>query len=123
MEDRLLAGLKLAESYWKKSEMADKPIKIHFAKLLNEYEMFSLHQLGKIVRLSPRELSGKLAPKNGGGRFEAETLGALVRIRELRLRGASITPTLLRMVTEGGTSFSCLTSLTGIPYSTYYKYV
>lgn len=122
MEDRLLSGLKMAEMYWKKAELADKPVKIEFAKLLNDYEMFSLHQLGKIVRLNPRELSGKVEPKNGGGRFEAECLGALIKMRELRLRNQPITPTLIEMVVQGGCSFSCAVNLTGIPYTTYYKY-
>lgn len=122
MEDRLLTGLKLAELYWKKSELADKALKIEFAKLLNGHEMFSLNQLAKIVRLNPRELSGKVEPMSGGGRFEPECLGALIQIRELRLRRDPIKPRLIEMVVNNGCSYSCAVSLTGIPYTTYYKY-
>jgi hypothetical protein len=32
-----------------------------------------------------------------------------------------ITPALLRIVLESGTSFSCAVALTGISYSSYYK--
>lgn len=123
MEDRLLAGLKLAELYWKKSELADKPLKIEFAKQLNGHEMFSLNQLAKIVRLNPRELSGKLESMSGGGRFEPECLGALISMRQLRLLGEPIKPRLIELVVNNGTSYSCAVELTGIPYSTYYKHV
>lgn len=122
MSDTILDGLKLAEAKWKSAIGADKLLKLHYAKEIHEYGLFSLNQLAKIVRLSPREVSAKLKANSGGGRFEPETLSTLIILRQTYLRNDPVRPSLIEVALEGGTSYSCLVRLTGIPYSTYYKY-
>lgn len=121
MEDRLLSGLKLAEVYWKKAPFAKREEKVAMAEALNYYEMFSLTQLAKIVDLNPRDLSGKLKPSAGGGRFDPQTLGTLVMLREHRLKGSKPSTGLVALTREAGNSLSCTCALTGIPYTTYYN--
>jgi hypothetical protein len=123
LEDHILNGLLKAESYWKKAAIADKITKIDMAKELNNLKMFSLNQLAKIVRIPARELSSRMSPKSGGGRFEPETLSALAVVRRKKLAGEAIPQALLQLIVESDTSYSCACELTGIPYSTYYKLV
>lgn len=120
MEDRQLAGLQLAHRYWLESRNADNTIKRAFARELHGFEMFSLNQLAKIVRMNVKYIALELKSNSGGGRFEPEALTALISIRKNELSGTRTQPSLLRLCLEGGCSFTCIVTLTGIKYSSYY---
>jgi hypothetical protein len=100
---------------------ADKEHKVSMARELYEYEMFSLTQLAKIVRLNTRTVAMHLSKNSVGGRFSPEALTSLIAMRQQQLQRERVTPSLLRVVLESGTSFSCAVALTGISYSSYYK--
>jgi len=55
-----------------------------------------------------------------GGRFEPEALSCLIQMRKCVVDGTRVQPSLLRLTLEGGVSFSCAVTLTGISYSSYY---
>lgn len=124
MEDTKLTGLKMAEFYWRKAFYADKGTKIAYAEDLHKYAMFSLSQIAKVVRLQTVELTrAGMKANSKGGRFEPETLSALISMRQYKLTGERVPARLIEITAEGGTSWSCAASLTGIPYSNYYKNV
>lgn len=120
MEDRQLAGLQLAHKYWMEARNADHTIKRGFARDLHDFELFSLNQLAKIVRMNVKWVATDLKSNSGGGRFEPEALSALISIRKNELAGIRTQPSLLRLCLEAGCSFSCVVTLTGIKYSSYY---
>jgi hypothetical protein len=91
------------------------------AQELYGYEMFSLTQLAKIVRLNTKYIAAVLKKNSAGGKFEPEALTSLIAMRVQQMQKERITPALLRIVLESGTSFSCAVALTGISYSSYYK--
>lgn len=121
MEDRNLAGLRLAKQYWMDSRNADKELKLTMARELHSFSMFSLNQLAKIVRVNVKYVAFKLTANAKGGRFEPEALTSLIAMRQQQIQRERITPALLRIVLGSGTSFSCAVVLTGISYSSYYK--
>lgn len=121
MEDRQLAGLRLAKQHWMDARNADKEHKIAMAQELYGYEMFSLNQLAKIVRINTKYIAAVLKKNAAGGKFEPEALTSLIAMRVQQLQRERITPSLLRIALESGTSFSCAVALTGISYSSYYK--
>lgn len=124
MEDKKLACLKLADNYWRKTFYAEKPLKLEYAKELHGFGLLSLTQLAKIVRLTAVELTRDgLKPNSNGGRFEPETLTALISMRNSRVLGEKVPVRLIELCVEGGTSWSCAAKLTGVPFSTYYKNV
>lgn len=126
MEDRKLAGLKLANHYWQKSysDLVGSMQKLEMAKELHEYGMFSLSQIAKIVRLQVVALTREGMTRNAtGGRFEPETLTTLIAMRQSRLLGERVPVRLIEICTKGGTSWSCAATLTGVSYSNYYKNV
>lgn len=121
MEDRKLAGLRLAKQHWMDARNADKTHKLAMAQELYGFEMFSLNQLAKIVRLNVRPIAAALTKNAVGGKFSPEALTSLIAMRQQQMQRERITPALLRIVLESGTSFSCAVALTGISYSSYYK--
>ena len=125
MEDRNLAGLRLAKQYWMDSRNADRDLKLEMARELHAFELFSLNQLAKIVRINVKFVAAKLKKNAPGGKFEPEVLSTLVAIRQIQLqrgeRGERVPKSLLRIALDNGTSFSCVVSLTGISYGSYYK--
>lgn len=121
MEDRQLAGLQLAHRYWLEARNADNAIKRSFARDLHAFELFSLNQLAKIVRTNVKNVATELKSNSGGGRFEAEALSTLVQIRKHVLAGTRVAPSLLRIALGAGCSYSCIVTLTGIKYSSYYR--
>lgn len=122
MEDRLLAGLRLANKYWMESRNADKELKLTMARELHGYSMFSLNQLAKIVRINVKYVAATLKKNAVGGKFEPEVLSTLIAIRHVQLtRGERVSKTLLRIALDNGTSYSCVVRLTGISYGSYYK--
>lgn len=122
MEDKKLEALEQASFYWQKAFYADNLTKLAYAADLHKYEIFSLNQIAKICRVRPVELSRyHLKPNAKGGRFEPETLTALAAMRRSHLKGDKVSPKLIEICVNGGTSFSCATALTGIAYSSYYK--
>lgn len=121
MEDRKLAGLRLAKQHWMDARNADKEHKLTMARELYEFEMFSLNQIAKIVRINVRTIAAALTKNAPGGKFSPEALTSLIAMRQQQMQRERITPSLLRIVLESGTSFSCAVALTGISYSSYYK--
>lgn len=122
MEDRNLAGLRLAKQYWMDSRNADRKVKLDMARELHGFELFSLNQLAKIVRINVKFVAASLKKNAPGGKFEPEVLSTLVAIRQIQItRGERVPKSLLRLALDNGTSFSCVVSLTGISYGSYYK--
>lgn len=121
MEDRLLSGLRLAQKYWMESRNADSKLKLVMARELHGHGMFSLNQLAKIVRINVKYVAAVLKKNATGGKFEPESLTALISMRQQQIQRERINPALLRIVLGSGTSFSCAVVLTGISYSSYYK--
>jgi len=121
VEDRQLAGLKLAQQYWLDSRNADRKLKLQFARELHGFGLFSLNQLAKIVRTNVKVIAGELEKNAKGGRFTPETLSSLVIMRQTILQNKRVSPMLLRLALGAGTSFSCIVSLTGISYGAYYR--
>jgi hypothetical protein len=120
--DRVLEALEAAVDIWDKTVMGMKEEKLAYANQLWRYEHFSLPQIAKIVRINPRYIYEELQPNNTkGGRFDPATLSTLVRIRRSYLQGQKIPRQLVSMAIKGGTSYSCVTALTGISYSAYYE--
>ena len=123
MEDRKLAGLTLAKEYWLEARNADNKHKLQMACDLHGYELFSLNQLAKIVRTNVKNVAMVLKKNSGGGKFEPEALTCLIQMRKAVLEGTRVAPSLLRLTMEAGVSFSCIVTLTGISYSSYYREV
>lgn len=122
MEDRNLAGLRLAKQYWMDSRNADRKLKLDMARELHGFELFSLNQLAKIVRINVKFIAASLKKNATGGKFEPEVLSTLVAIRQIQLtRGERVPKSLLRIALDSDTSFSCVVRLTGISYGSYYK--
>jgi hypothetical protein len=122
LEDKLLEALELAGDIWEKSALGDKMEKLGYAAQLNRFGVFSLPQIAKVVRINSRFLYEEMKPKaDKGGRFDPQTLSTLVRIRRCRLERKVVPHALIRTGIEGGTSYSCMVKLTGIPYSKYYE--
>lgn len=122
MEDRNLAGLRLAKQYWVESRHADRQLKLDMARELHGFELFSLNQLAKIVRINVKFIAAQLKKNAVGGKFEPEVLSTLVAIRQVQItRGERVPKSLLRIALENGTSYSCVVRLTGISYGSYYK--
>lgn len=123
MEDRQLAGLRLAHKYWLEARNADHQIKREFARELHTFELFSLNQLAKIVRMNVKWVATDLKSNSKGGRFEPEALTALISMRKSVTEDVRVAPSLLRLTLEAGCSYSCVVTLTGIKYSSYYREV
>ena len=121
MEDRQLAGLKLAQQYWMDSRNADRKLKVKMARDLHGFGLFSLNQLAKIVRTNVKVIAGELEKNAKGGRFTPETISSLIIMRQTLLQNKRVSPMLLRLALQAGTSFSCIVSLTGISYGAYYR--
>jgi hypothetical protein len=121
VEDRQLAALKLAQKYWMESRNADRKLKVQMARELHGFELFSLNQLAKIVRTNVKVIAGVLEKNAKGGRFTAETLSSLIIMRQQLLANKRVSPMLLRLALQAGTSFSCIVSLTGLSYGAYYR--
>lgn len=123
LTDKLLEALELADEIWVKAQFGDKVEKLGYAAQLNRLGVFSLPQIAKIVRLNSRYIYEEMQPKaKKGGRFDPATLSTLARIRRLRVEQRMVIPhALIRTAIEGGTSYSCMVALTGIPYSKYYE--
>lgn len=121
VEDRQLAGLRMAHKYWLESRSATNTIKREFAHDLHGYELFSLNQLAKIVRVNVKFIALSMKSNSKGGRFEPEALSTLVQIRKNEVEGIRTAPSLLRLALEAGCSFTCIVTLTGIKYSSYYR--
>lgn len=120
--DKILEALELAGEIWGKTTLGMKEEKLAYAHQLYRMEHFSLPQIAKIVRLNSRYIYEEFTPNNTkGGRFDPATLSTLARIRRSHLQGQKIPHQLISMGIKGGTSYSCLTALTKIPYSAYYE--
>jgi len=120
--DKRLEALELAEELWQESYYADKQQKLGYAAQLHRFGVFSLPQIAKVVRLNPRYIYDELSPNaEKGGRFEPETLNAMVRIRRCIILGQKVPEALVRTGIGAGTSYTCLVALTGLPYATYYE--
>jgi hypothetical protein len=121
VEDRQLAALQLAKKYWMEARNADTKHKLQLAGELHAFELFSLNQLAKIVRINTKYVAAAFKSNAKGGRFEPEALSCLIQMRKCVVDGTRVQPSLLRLTLEGGVSFSCAVTLTGISYSSYYK--
>lgn len=120
--DKVLGALELAEDLWGKAVLANKEEKMGFAAQLHREAHFSLPQIAKIVRLPARYIYEEFRPNGGkGGRFDPESLSTLVVIRRNHVKGLPIADALIRGGILSGTSYTCLTALTRIPYSKYYE--
>lgn len=120
--DRTLEALELASDIWTKTAMAAKVEKMGYAADLHRMAHFSLPQIAKIVRINARFIYEEFTPNaKKGGRFDPQTLSTLARIRRAHLEGEKVPKQLIGMGIRGGTSYSCLTALTGISYSAYYE--
>jgi hypothetical protein len=120
--DKILSALTDAIAAWDGCVYGSKNEKLHWAHTVHKHGVFSIPQIAKIVRLPARYIYDEMAPNNpkGGGRFDPQTLSALKRIRHAHVLGEKISHSLLKLAISGGTSYSCIVTLTGIPYSTYY---
>jgi hypothetical protein len=104
------------------SRNADRKLKLDMARELHGFELFSLNQLAKIVRINVKFIAAGLKKNAAGGKFEPEALSTLIAIRQIQLtRGERVPRSLLRIALEADTSFSCVVRLTGISYGSYYK--
>ena len=121
MEDRQLAGLRLAKQYWMDSRNADRELKLEMARELHTFELFSLNQIAKILRINVKYIAAELRKNAVGGKFEPEALSSLIIMRQMQLNNQRIQPSLLRLVLDTGTTFSCTVALTGISYGSYYR--
>lgn len=120
--DKVLEALETAEEVWERCVLADKQEKMGYAAKLYRYEHFSIPQIAKIVRLASRYLYVEFQPNaDKGGRFDPATLSTLAKIRRLHVQGRRVPDALVRIGVQGGTSYTCLTVLTRIPYSAYYE--
>lgn len=121
MEDKRLEALTQAEFYWRKSFYEGRMTKLAYAEDLHKYQLFSISQLSKIVRMHAAELSRYGLAKNGrGGRFEPESLSNLIHLRKQKLKDEVVAVSMIKGCVEAGTSWSCVSYLTGISYSSYY---
>ena len=120
--DKTLTALTEADHFWRDAAYVDKARSLTMGRVLNEYGIFSLSQIAKIIRMNSRYVYEELERNNTkpGGRFEPQTLTTLVRIRQALVLEERVPLALIRLAIEGGTSYSCLCRLTGLPYSTYY---
>lgn len=120
-KDKVLEALEEAVDIWEKTVLANRSDKLAYAHVLWRYEHFSLPQIAKIVRLNARYVYEELLPNGAkGGRFDPQTLSTLARIRRALLQGERVPDALVRMGIMGGTSFTCMTVLTGLSYGAYY---
>lgn len=120
-KDKVLEALEEAVDIWEKTVLANRSDKLAYAHVLWRYEHFSLPQIAKIVRLNARYVYEELIPNGAkGGRFDPQTLSTLARIRRALLQGERVPDALVRMGIMGGTSFTCMTVLTGLSYGAYY---
>ena len=120
--DKKLAALRAADEAWAKALYCNKEEKLGLAAELHRHELFSIPQIAKIVRLNARYIYEELQPNaaKGGGRFDPATLSIMVKIRMARMTDQPVAPALIRTAIKGGTSYSCMVKLTGLPYATYY---
>lgn len=122
INDTKLEALIQAEYYWRKAFYEGKLTKLAYAEDLNRYGIFSLSQIAKIVRLYPAELSRHGLSRNGrGGRFEPESLAALIRLRKQKLKDENVSTIMIKGCVESGTSWACVSYLTGISYNSFYS--
>lgn len=120
--DTILEALELAGEVWSKTTLGLKEEKLSYAHELHRFRLFSLPQIAKIVRLNSRYIYEELSPNaKKGGRFDPATLSTLARIRRAHIQGQRVPHQLISMGIKGGTSYTCLTALTKIPYSNYYE--
>lgn len=123
IEDTVLDGLEYANRAWQLSLQASRNEKMSLAEKLHGYEMFSLNQMSKIVRLSPVTLSRVMRPNAGGGRFQPEALSTLMVLRRMYLLRDQPPLRLVMVALNTGTSLNCIAKLTGFPYSSLYERV
>ena len=114
MEDRNLAALKLAKQYWLEARNADTKHKLQLAADLHQFELFSLNQLAKIVRINIKYVAGVLKSNAKGGRFEPEALSSLIAMRNCVLNNTRVQPSLLRLTLEAGVSYSCAVTFNSV---------
>lgn len=112
--------LERAHRIWTMSIVAGHKEKLAFAEELNAHGMFSIRQLAKIVRLSHGALSQHITKQSRGGRFNPESLTALVILRKLVLNGEKLPINMVSAVVKGGTSVSTLAYLVGANHTTLY---
>lgn len=121
MEDTKLEALTQAEFYWRKSFYEGRMTKLAYAEDLHKYSIFSISQIAKIVRMHTAELSRYGLQRNGkGGRFEPESLASLIQLRKQKLKDEMVSTSMITGCVESGTSWACVSYLTGISYSSYY---
>lgn len=122
MEDKHLEALTQAEFYWRKSFYEGRLTKLAYAEDLHRYGIFSMTQIAKCVRMHTAELSRHGLTRNGkGGRFEPESLSALIYLRKQRLSEQSVATGMVQAALDSGTSWACVSYLCGIAYSSYYN--
>jgi hypothetical protein len=114
MDDRLRA-LTLAHRFWAMTQFALREEKMAYAVELDAFGIFSLSQLGKIVRCHKATLAKVLGAKQRpGGRFEPNSLNALALLRKKVLQGETLSQSLIEDLAENGTSVSCACRLIGV---------
>lgn len=118
--DRKLAILEQAHEAWLKSMYAKPSEKVELAKALNAHGCFSIRQIAKIVRMSPGALGRHISKSGIGGKFDPETLTALIALRKVVLTGEQLPLGMVRAVVKGGTTVSTLARLTGANHTTLY---
>ena len=119
--DSKLALLERAHHAWKVSMVADFKTRLELAHEMNDTRQFSIRQVAKIVRVTPATLSKYLDKKGDGGRFNPESLSALMSIRRIVSKGEKAPAGLVRSVVNDGTSGSTLAKLVGLHHSRIYE--
>lgn len=112
--------LERAERIWMMSLVAGNKEKLEFARELNGYHIFSIRQIAKIVRMSNSALANQITKQGVGGRFNPESLTALITLRKLVANKQPLPMGMVRAVIEAGTSVSVLCRLTGAHHPTMY---
>lgn len=112
--------LERAQHIWMLCLVSNNAEKLEFAQELNDYKIFSIRQIAKIVRMSPNTVSKHISKQGVGGRLNPESLTALIALRKLVSNKQPLPMGMVRAVIEAGTSVSVLCRLTGAHHPSMY---
>jgi hypothetical protein len=121
IHDKRLRGLTLAARYWQMCLVADRKFKLDCAKELHGYEIFSLTQLSKIVRLNVGTIAREMQKNAPGGLLNPESLSALAHLRRRYLMSNDLYLPMVTQAIAEGTNLSTVCRLVGVNNGQYYR--
>lgn len=119
--DKRAYHLSRAADIWQESLTADIKTRAAFIPELHRMELFSNRQIAKICRVGTHTVNRTGAKTSVGGRFNPESLSALVFLREAHVRREQLPFTVIRTIVQEGTSLSNLCRMVGCRSVTFYK--